>query len=262
MGLFGWGKDEAVQASNREAELARDVAVAPTSRSALEQARGPADSGLNGAAQKLIQRLLNVGIDGAGPFDSAATVADAALKQAGGNVEKAISLVQRDHKQLAAAGGFATGLGGFVTMPVALPLNILSFYLLATRMTAATARLRGYDIATPEIRTATLLTLVGADSDDILRKAGVQAVAGGGIAGMALSRMPKSALMVINKAVGFRLIGRVGQGVLGRFGRAVPVVGGAIGAGVDLYMLGRIGEAGRREFPAVATAVANAAPGS
>ena len=37
---------------------------------------------------------------------------------------------------LGAASGFVTSLGGFITVPVALPLNVLGFYLIATRMTA------------------------------------------------------------------------------------------------------------------------------
>ncbi len=43
-------------------------------------------------------------------------------------------------------GGFVTGLGGFVTMPVALPVNIAEFYVQATRMVGAIATLRGYDV--------------------------------------------------------------------------------------------------------------------
>lgn len=66
------------------------------------------------------------------------------------------------------ANGFVTSLGGFITMPVALPANVTGFYLLATRMVAAVAKARGYDLTQPHIRSAVLLSLVGADADDLL----------------------------------------------------------------------------------------------
>ncbi|HET7399050.1 MAG TPA: EcsC family protein [Intrasporangium sp.] len=252
--VLGWGRDETVAASDRTAGQLRTGTPG-----ALERARTatPAN-GLSGAATRLVQRLLDVGVDGKGPFQSAAQVAQAALVQAHGDVEQAIRVLRRDHRQLAAVGGFATGLGGFFTMPVSLPANILEFYLLGTRLTAAIARLRGHDIDAPQVRTAILLTLVGADSDDVLMKAGLRAAPGGRVAALATDRLPAPALMVLNKAVGFRLLGRIGQGTFARLGRAVPVVGGIVGGGLDAYLLGRIAKQAEQEFPAVA---ASPAPG-
>jgi hypothetical protein len=246
--MFGWGKDETVEASDATAARVRDARKA----GALERAAQPAEGGLSGAATRLVEKLLDVGIDGKGPFDSAHDVAAKALEEARGDRDQALRVLNRDHRQLGAVGGFATGLGGFFTMPVSLPANILEFYLLATRMTAATAKVRGYDIDQPEIRSAVLLTLAGADSDDLLKKAGLQ-VAGGKLSSLALDRLPAPALMVLNKAVGFRLLGRIGQGTFAKLGRAVPLVGGLIGAGVDVYMLGRIGKQAAKEFPPVQT---------
>lgn len=250
MGIFGWDKDETLKASDRTAGQVQRLA---TEQGALARARAARpEGGLSGAATKLIERLLDIGIDGRGPFKSAETVAAAALEQAGGNAQKAIKAIQRDHRQLAAVGGFATGLGGFFTMPVSLPANLLEFFILGTRMTAATAKVHGYDINQPEIRSAILLALVGADSDDVLKKAGLQ-VTGGRIVSLATDRLPAPALMVLNKAIGFRLLGRIGQGTFAKLGRAVPVVGGLIGGGVDVFMLGKIAEHAVKEFPPLAT---------
>ncbi|GAB3874946.1 EcsC family protein [Terrabacter terrigena] len=246
--MFGWGRDETVEASDATAKRVRDAKNA----GALERAAQPVEGGLSGAATRLVERLLDVGIDGKGPFESAHRVAEKALEQAHGDRDQALRILMRDHRQLGAVGGFATGLGGFFTMPISLPANVLEFYLLATRMTAATAKVRGYDVDQPEIRSAVLLTLTGADSDDLLKKAGLQA-AGGKLSSLAFERLPAPALMVLNKAVGFRLLGRIGQGTFAKLGRAVPLVGGLIGAGVDVYMLGRIGKQAAKEFPPVET---------
>lgn len=230
MGIFGRGRNEAT----------------PDSR-AVVRAAGD-EGGLTAAANRLVERLLDVGIDGRGPFSSAGSVAADALTKAGGDVERAISQVKSDHRKLAGAGGLVTGLGGFFTLPISLPANVLGFYLLGTRMTAAIAKLRGYDIDQPEIRSAVLLTLVGADRDDVLKKAGLHAT-GGRLAALAVDRLPAPALMVLNKAVGFQLLARMGKGVLGKLGKAVPVVGGVVGGVIDVYLLGRIAKQASKEFP-------------
>ncbi|MBB2987115.1 EcsC family protein [Terracoccus luteus] len=247
MGIFGIDKDEAQRKADETAAALRE-----NDTSALARARQPQEGGLAGTATRLVERLLDIGIDGRGPFDSAHEVATKALEQTHGDVEKAIDVVRRSHRQLGGAGGFVTGLGGFFLLPVSLPANVLGFYLLGTRMTAATAKLRGYDIDQPEIRSAVLLTLAGADSDDLLKKAGLTA-AGGKMTSLATSRLPAPALMVLNKAVGFRLLARVGAGTFAKLGRAVPVVGGVAGGVVDAYMLGGIAKQAVKEFPPVKT---------
>lgn len=217
-------------------------------RSALEAARAGHED--DGAITRLVQHLLDLGIDGVGPYHSAREVA-ARARAATSSSDGAIKKVMRAHVVGGGLGGFVTGLGGFVTLLVALPANVVEFYLLATRMVASIARVRGYDIDHPQIRSAILLTLVGADADDLLRKAGV--VVSGGVGGkltdLATQRLPGPALMVLNKGIGFRLLTRSGQSMLGRFGKAVPVVGGAVGAGLDVYLLGRIAANAKREFP-------------
>lgn len=220
-------------------------------RSALEQARDPQqdDGALSSGVSKLVENLLDTGIDGKGPFDSAAKVADAARAKHGGDVEKAVDEVVGDHLKLVAASGFATNLGGFVTLPVALPANVLGFYLLATRMAASVARLRGYDITDPHIRSAVLLSLVGADSQDLLAKAGMVAPSGR-LTSLAAQKLPGPALMVVNKAVGFRILSTAGKKTFSRFGKSIPLVGGAVGAGLDGWLMKQLGDHVRREFPA------------
>src|SRR3954453_7768382 len=111
---MGWGRDETVEASDATAAQLRTAKDA----GALERAALPAEGGLSGAATRLVERLLGVGIDGKGPFASANKVAAAALANARGNRDLALRTIARDHRRLGALGGFATGLGGFFTMPI------------------------------------------------------------------------------------------------------------------------------------------------
>lgn len=61
---------------------------------------------------KLLNTILEKGIHGAGPFKSAQAVADEALRNAGGDAEKAIERVIRNHSRMVGTSGFASGLGG------------------------------------------------------------------------------------------------------------------------------------------------------
>lgn len=217
-------------------------------RSALEQAQNPDDPGLvGGAAVSLVTRLLESGIDGRGPLGSAEEVAKDALAKAG-SPDRAVERVVSNHVKLAAAQGFVTSLGGFVTLPVSMPANVAGFYMVATRLTAAVAHLRGYDISDPQIRSAVLLTLVGADSDDLLRKAGSVAPPSA-MANLAAQGLPGPALMMVNKAVGFKILTQVGKTSMSRFGRAVPVFGGLLGAGLDGMLMKSVAKQARQEFP-------------
>ena len=202
---------------------------------------------LGGTALSVAQRLISVGIDGKAGFDSAQQVAAAALAQFPADPERAIDHVVSQHRRLAASAGFVNSLGGFVTMAVALPVNLTGFYVINTRMVAGIARLRGYDLADQGTRTAILLTLVGGDADDVLKKAGV--VSTGRLANLASSQLPPPAVMVVNKAVGFRLISQVGDKLFTKLGKGIPLAGGVLGAGLDAFLLSRIAKGAKAEFP-------------
>lgn len=211
-----------------------------------EEATIATDGGLAASATRLVERLMDVGIDGSGRIDSATLIADKA-RSTRPDAESAIDAVVAKHLKMAAAGGFVTGLGGFVTLPIALPLNVAEFYLVATRMVASIACLRGYDLRQPEVRTAVMLALVGADADDLLAKAGL--TPGERLATLAAERLPGPALMLVNKGVGFRLLSTLGRKGAQRFGKGVPFLGGAVGAGIDTFLLRRIADHARHEFP-------------
>src|SRR5699024_1639010 len=105
-----------------------------------------------------VGKLLDFGIDGVGPVDSVAEVVTKARRKHGQDVERAIDEIVSDHVKMAGVGGFVTGFGGLVTMPVMLPANVLEFYTLATRMVASIAELRGYDVSSKGARSAVLLS--------------------------------------------------------------------------------------------------------
>jgi hypothetical protein len=54
---------------------------------------------------------------------------------------------------------------------------------------------------------------------------------------------------MLNKAIGFRLLRGVGEKAFSRLGRGVPVVGGVIGGGIDVWMMKRIADHAMEQFP-------------
>ena len=190
--------------------------------------------------------VLHTGLEGRGPIRSADRVADAALRGAE-DPEEAIERLVRDHVAAGAVGGFVTGAGGYLTpLPVALAVSLAEFYVVATRMVGAIAIVRGYDIRQPEVRTAVLLTLVAARSDEVLAEEGIGA---GTLPRIALRRLPPGALMLVNKAICFRLLRRVNERFSSRLGHGVPFLGGGIGAVLDSWMMARIAGQALVEFP-------------
>ena len=196
---------------------------------------------------RLLRRVLEFAIEGSEQLPGARIAAGHQLVRRG-SAEDAIEGLIRNHAAMCGAQGFVTNLGGFVTLVVGAPTNLAGVALIQARMVAAIAHLRGYDLTDDRIRTAVLLTLVGSNSADVLAKAGVS-VGTSAALNVAGKNLPKSALMVIQKAVGFRILRSVGERVFARVGKLAPLVGGLFGAGIDLAMMKRISEQARAEFP-------------
>jgi hypothetical protein len=199
------------------------------------------------AVSRLVQLLMDIGVDGVGPLKSAREYAADARGHTK-TPEAAVSKIARTTVMRGAVGGFVTSVGGFVTMPVALPLNVAEFYVQATRMVASIAVLRGYDIDDPRVRTAVLLTLVGSDADEVLSKAGL-ATGGGRMVSLATRQLPPAGLLILNKAIAFRLLRGVGEQAFAKLGRGVPLLGGLVGGGIDTWMMKRIADHAMGEFP-------------
>lgn len=197
-------------------------------------------------AEQFVQQLARNALEGIGPLEPAERIADEALLNAG-NDEAAIEELVREHTRLAAVGGFVTGLGGFVVLPVAIPANLLGFYTLAARLVAAIAHIRGHDISLPETRMAVLMALTGDEASQLLARAGV-IMPSGGLTGAAVRRLAPSTRAMVNKAIGFKLLVGAGQKMLVRLGRAIPFAGGLVGGVVDATMMRSIAAHARREF--------------
>ena len=232
--------------------LRREDSARSTARAAMKEARKDTAGGADGAVQRMIDTVRDIGLDGKLTYSSAAEVARKARRgRARKRPEKAVRRIIRSHRRGVTAGGFLTGLGGVVTLPVLLPTNVMEFYIQATRMGGAVAVVRGYDLDDEEIRVRVLAALLGEESADVLRSIGLGPVAGAAARGVA-GRLPESPHAAVVSAVGGRLIRRFGLRSARLFGKAIPGLGGVLGALSDRKQLHRIAEAAKKSFPPAA----------
>jgi hypothetical protein len=194
---------------------------------------------------ELINKLLAAGVSGFGPYKSAAEVAEDALAEHN-DPEAAIGSVIETHRRWVASSGFAAGVGGFAALPVALPADVTAFHMLCARMSAAIAVLRGYDLDAEEVRTAILISLLGAGAAGALSGAGVKI--GTQTAVPALRKLSKRALIDLNKKVGRRLIRKFAIRGPVRLIKGIPVVGGGVGAGMNVFAFNRIAKSAKAIF--------------
>jgi hypothetical protein len=175
-------------------------------------------------------------------------LAEKTLHRHAGDVEAAIGEIVQWQVGQAGLTGFATNLGGLITLPVALPANLAAVLLLQLRMVIAIAVLRGYDPADERVKTLCLATLVGNGFSSLLKDVGVQV--GTRLTRRMIERIPGVVLSRINRAVGFRLMTKAGTTGAVNLVRVLPFVGGLVCGLLDAGTTQAIAHAARQAFPA------------
>lgn len=163
-----------------------------------------------------------------------------------GSLASKIDAFIRWQNAKAAMAGFVAGLGGLLTLPVAVPANIASVLFVQVRMIAAIAIMCGHDPREDRVKTLIFACLCGSEAKEILKHAGIQI--GRKMAEQAIRRLSAEMIKQINKMVGFRLVTKFGKTGLVNLGKAIPLLGGIIGGTVDLLATDAIGAAAKASF--------------
>ncbi|HEU4540663.1 MAG TPA: hypothetical protein VFR23_06005 [Jiangellaceae bacterium] len=199
-------------------------------------------------AARGVRQFLDKAIDGFTGFPGAREVARRHLARRR-DVDQAIRDVLDQHVRLAGAQGFVANIGGVAIMAVAIPANLAGIGLLQLRMVATILHLRGYNINDPRVRTAALMTLLGEDEV----KAAIKrnefpghphdvAVASGDSDPRLLEQVGSHVTQALVTRVG-------GKHATLAVTKRIPVIGGAVSAGVDAFSTYVIGRYATREFP-------------
>ncbi len=135
--------------------------------------------------------------------------------------------------------GFVTGLGGPVTLPLAVPSALLSSWLLQARLAAAIALLHGHDLTDPRLRSLVLWALFGDTVKEVLKTGGVP-LANRLTAKLAI-QLPASVFMAVERKLGLVFLERTTRWGMNNLLKIVPVAGGAVAGTLDAVVLRRVG---------------------
>ncbi len=196
----------------------------------------------------LLKPLYNRAVDGLPILGTPAETAGRFLAGPGTLHERAEEMTGT-YTLLCGSTGFVFGLGGFITMPITLPANIIGVATLQLHLCAATAFMGGHDLHDDDVRARVIACLVGdADAEELDEGDEVTEV------------FDRSAVKLAERGIRFLAEGAVGLAaratkwtakkvVTSRFPRrSLPIVGGVIGGASDAYSTGKVAEAARRTF--------------
>jgi uncharacterized protein (DUF697 family) len=184
-------------------------------------------------------------VDGVAGLDSAREIAASYMGNDDSAYEQANSLIRWQNAK-AGTSGFLTGLGGILVMPLTIPANLASVMYVQIRMIAAIAHLGGHDLRDDRVKTLVYSCMAGNAAKDILKDVGIQV--GKKLTQTAIKNISGKTLTAINQKVGFRLLAKTGEKSILTLSKAIPLVGGVIGAGFDIASTNLIGNIARDTF--------------
>ena len=192
-----------------------------------------------------LDKLYDFSLSGFPGFENATELSQTYLVRPGTLRQKANSLIRWQNVK-SGSSGFVTGLGGFMTLPLAIPANLASVLFIQIRMILAIAHMGGHDLRDDRVKSLVYACLAGNVAKDILQESGI--ILGTKLTANLIGRISEQTLMSINKKVGFQLLAKTtGRGTI-NLGKAIPLMGGVIGGTFDVAMTNIIGNVARDVF--------------
>ena len=166
----------------------------------------------------------------------------------GATTDEAVAKLIANQSGKAGLAGFVTGCGGAISLPIAMPANLLGTLYIQLRLVATIAHLRGHDLQSAEVRTLALACMTGSKAADTLRDAGVRL--GTRLTRDALGWLSPAVFKKVEHAARLPVLNGLTTVTAARLGRLVPVVGGIVAGGFDAGMTQLIGRTADRVFAA------------
>jgi len=199
--------------------------------------------------QNTIMKALDWGyekaLDGGGVFDTAYDLANDFQKKHN-SIDDAVKSLIKWQTTKCATSGFLSGIGGLITLPVAIPANISSVVYIQLRMIAAIAIMGGYDPKSDQVKSLAYVCLTGGSAAMILKGIGIRL--GEKISEKLIQKISTEVLVKINQKVGFRLLTKFGQTGIVNLGKAIPFLGGIIGGTIDASYTITVGKVAKKTF--------------
>lgn len=194
---------------------------------------------------KALEWSYDKALSGGGPFDSSYDLANDYLSK-NDSREAAVESLVNWQVAKCATSGFITGLGGLITLPVAIPANISSVLLIQLRMIVSIAIIGGFDPKSDQVKSLAFICLTGSAASAILKEIGIKV--GQRVTERAIQNISDQVIRRVNYLVKIRLLTKTGRIGIINLGKAIPLVGGVIGGTIDASSTKLIGKAARQVF--------------
>ena len=146
-------------------------------------------------------------------------------------IEKAAKSFIRAQIAKGTTVGVASGLGGFLTFPVAVLADVAGVLYLQIQTIVCLAYMSGYDIESDEIRTLVFACLAGVPMGKLLRDNNIHLE--DEFAQGVVESIPSEVLAIVNQKVVFRLAAKFCESSACRLGKTLPIVSSAISGTYD-----------------------------
>ena len=198
-----------------------------------------------GMIMKSLDWAYDKAVNGIIGMSTAEELARSYMREEDSKLEMVNSLIRWQNTK-AGTSGFVTGLGGIITLPIAIPANIASVIYVQIRMIAAIAYIGGYDLRDDKVKTLVYLCMAGTSAVDIIKEVGI--VVGVKFTASMISKISGKVIIEINQKVGFRLLTKFGEKGIINLGKSIPLVGGLVGGAFDVFTTNTIGNFARDTF--------------
>ncbi|MDY0342521.1 MAG: EcsC family protein [Lentimicrobium sp.] len=178
-------------------------------------------------------------------LDTASAMAAHYISKSDSRLSAAKALIRWQNLK-AGSSGFITGLGGAISMPLTIPLNLASVMFIQIRMIAAIAIIGGYDLRDQKVKSLIFVCLAGNLAKDVIKEAGI--AAGTRITSKLISNISEDTLKSISKKTGIVLATKSGRKGVVNLSKAVPIAGGLIAASIDVMATKLVGKIALRTF--------------
>lgn len=186
---------------------------------------------------KVLDWSYTKAVSGFSGVDSAYELANEYLSE-GKSLNDQVDALIKWQVAKSAASGFVTGLGGLMTLPVAIPANIASVMYVQIRMICAIAYMGGHDIRSDKVKTFIYLCMVGNGAKELLKNLSIRA-------------SEKVLIRTVNSLINqlsAKLATKVGEKGATSLGKAVPILGGIVGGSLDAVSTRVIGKVAKKIF--------------
>ena len=184
-------------------------------------------------------------VQGVAGLDSAYDLAEDYMKGNDSLYDQVNSLIRWQNTK-AGTSGFLTGLGGIITLPIAIPANVASVMYVQIRMIAAIAHMGGHNLNDDRVKSLVFVCLTGNAAKDILKDVGIKEKKK--LAENAIKNISGKTITAINQKVGFRLLTKFGEKGVVNLGKTIPLLGGIVGATFDSVSTNTVGNIARDTF--------------